>query len=106
MINTEQIEFLLESGMKVLKIYENDSLFSWWIVNQFTPAKLNGEEGVSFHTVKGIELTDFVNYNHNIQARGPFIKGVESFLSKRSFLICNFHCGIKFKYYVDLRKQS
>ncbi len=106
MIDTGQLEFLLESDMKILKIYEDDSCFSWWVVNQFTPAKVTGEEGTGFHTVKGIEITDFINSNHIVQTKEPFINAVENFISKRSFLTCNFHHGIKFKYYVNLRKQS
>lgn len=107
MIRVEHIEFLVKAGMKVLKIYEDENnanaeeRFSWWIVNSFASARVTGEEGTEFHTVVGMEVTDFFNTNHIIHNEKEFLNKLQEVLEQRRTLTCKFHHSLRWKQYVS-----
>ena len=103
MIRVDHIEFVLSTDFKLLKIYEDEhssgfiERFSWWVANQWTPAKVTGEEGTEFHMVQGIEITDFMNINHIEQSQKVFVEKLVNYVEAHKTIICKFHPAIKWK---------
>jgi len=101
MITNEQIRSIVDSDIKLLKIYDNDlqGEYSWWVINSFAPAS-KGEESIRYHTVVGYEITDFINNNHTIQRDSEFIRRLVDLVDNSKQITCEFHDLIRWKLYV------
>ncbi len=103
------IGFITDVGYDLLKIYENPNevgetlRYSWWVINEWSPANGNIESNDDFSVVVGFEITDFININHVDQNRESFIGKFEVYIDKKDIQWrCKFHKAIKWKLYSKL----
>lgn len=92
-MDTLHITWLLTEGFEVVRILENHFVserdatidnprYSWWVVTSFQPAQNNGIESTNFHTIKGYEISDWVNKHKLIMDKKAFINSMEQELQR------------------------
>lgn len=106
-LKIQAIELIVEeSGYKILRLTEGEDQYSWWIIETFIPATVNSSEPVEYHTVTGIEMTDFINTNHDSQNKSMYLERLEKFVENANTMTCEFHKDILWKKYVSRYKKK
>lgn len=55
------VEFLASNGYTIVQVMPyGDENSLWYIAHQFTPAFKSGGEVISYHVIKGVNITDFI----------------------------------------------
>lgn len=99
----EYLEFLVNNGYQILKIYEDEmnstekGRFSYWISLRFDSAGSKDQD--TFHYVKGIEITEFIETNTIGFNQKVFLERLEKYVDSVKPIVCKFHHLMKWKLY-------
>lgn len=56
------VELIVSKGYNLVQVMPyNDERSLWYLAHEFTPAFKSGTEVITYHVIKGVDVTDFIN---------------------------------------------
>ena len=78
-IEQKIVEILASNGYTIVQVMPyGDENSLWYIAHQFTPAFKSASEVISYHVIKGVNITDFIHQH----AKNPDIVNMNARLTQ------------------------